>query len=60
MKVVLSSRLPYAISKVGTDLIGKYFYEAFGMKVLVTSDVHILDLDEVMFLQSLRLPNKLH
>ena len=27
---------PYAISKVGTDLIGKYFYEAFGMKVLIT------------------------
>lgn len=27
---------PYAISKVGTDLIGKYFYEAFGAKVLIT------------------------
>ncbi len=27
---------PYAISKVGTDLIGKYFYEAFGLKVLIT------------------------
>ena len=27
---------PYAISKVGTDLVGKYFYEAFGMKVLIT------------------------
>ena len=27
---------PYAISKVGTDLIGKYFHEAFGMKVLIT------------------------
>ena len=27
---------PYAISKVGTDLIGKYFYEAFKLKVLVT------------------------
>ena len=27
---------PYAISKVGTDLIGRYFYEAFKMKILVT------------------------
>ena len=27
---------PYAISKVGTDLVGKYFYQAFGMKVLIT------------------------
>ena len=27
---------PYAISKVGTDLIGKYFYEAYGMKVVTT------------------------
>ncbi len=27
---------PYAISKVGTDLIGKYFHEAFGLKVLIT------------------------
>ncbi len=27
---------PYAISKVGTDLIGRYFYEAYKMKVMVT------------------------
>ena len=27
---------PYAISKVGTDLIGKYFYEAFNLRVLTT------------------------
>tara|TARA_B100000575_G_scaffold285910_2_gene281872 strand:- start:1511 stop:2527 length:1017 start_codon:yes stop_codon:yes gene_type:complete len=27
---------PYAISKVGTDLVGRYFYEAFGLKTLVT------------------------
>lgn len=27
---------PYAISKVGTDLIGRYFFEAFNMKVMVT------------------------
>jgi GDPmannose 4,6-dehydratase len=27
---------PYAISKVGTDLVGRYFYEAFKLKVLVT------------------------
>jgi len=27
---------PYAISKVGTDLVGRYFYEAFGLKVLIT------------------------
>jgi GDP-mannose 4,6-dehydratase len=27
---------PYAISKVGTDLIGRYHAEAFGQKVLVT------------------------
>ena len=27
---------PYAISKVGTDLIGKYFYEAYGLRTLIT------------------------
>jgi GDPmannose 4,6-dehydratase len=27
---------PYAISKVGTDLIGRYYAEAYGMNVLVT------------------------
>lgn len=27
---------PYAISKVGTDLVGRYFYEAFKLKVLIT------------------------
>tara|TARA_B110000967_G_scaffold164391_1_gene171700 strand:+ start:4130 stop:5149 length:1020 start_codon:yes stop_codon:yes gene_type:complete len=27
---------PYAISKVGTDLIGRYFYEAYGVKTLIT------------------------
>tara|TARA_Y100001970_G_scaffold294326_1_gene450608 strand:- start:8519 stop:9526 length:1008 start_codon:yes stop_codon:yes gene_type:complete len=27
---------PYAISKVGTDLVGKYYSEAFGLKVLTT------------------------
>jgi GDPmannose 4,6-dehydratase len=27
---------PYAISKVGTDLIGRYYAEAYGMKVLTT------------------------
>lgn len=27
---------PYAISKVGTDLIGRYFGEAYGMKVITT------------------------
>ena len=27
---------PYAISKVGTDLIGKYFYDAFKLKILIT------------------------
>lgn len=27
---------PYAISKVGTDLIGRYFFEAFNMKIMVT------------------------
>ena len=27
---------PYAISKVGTDLIGRYFAEAYGMTVLTT------------------------
>lgn len=27
---------PYAISKVGTDLIGRYYGEAFGMKVMTT------------------------
>lgn len=27
---------PYAISKVGTDLIGRYFYEAFNLKILIT------------------------
>ena len=27
---------PYAISKVGTDLIGRYYAEAFGMNVMTT------------------------
>lgn len=27
---------PYAISKVGTDLVGRYFYEAFKLKILIT------------------------
>lgn len=27
---------PYAISKVGTDLIGRYFAEAYGMKIMTT------------------------
>ena len=27
---------PYAISKVGTDLIGRYFYEAYKQKIMVT------------------------
>ena len=27
---------PYAISKVGTDLVGRYYAEAFGMKVMTT------------------------
>lgn len=27
---------PYAISKVGTDLLGRYYAEAFGMKVIST------------------------
>ncbi len=27
---------PYAISKVGTDLIGRYYAEAFGMKIMTT------------------------
>ena len=27
---------PYAISKIGTDLVGRYYAEAFGMKVMTT------------------------
>jgi len=27
---------PYAISKVGTDLIGKYFFEAYNLKIFIT------------------------
>ncbi len=27
---------PYAISKVGTDLIGRYYAEAYGMKIMTT------------------------
>ncbi len=27
---------PYAISKVGTDLVAKYYYEAYGLKVFTT------------------------
>ena len=27
---------PYAISKVGTDLVGKYFFEAFKQKIFIT------------------------
>ena len=27
---------PYAISKIGTDLIGRFYYEAYNMKILIT------------------------
>lgn len=27
---------PYAISKIGTDLIGRFYYEAYGKKILIT------------------------
>lgn len=27
---------PYAISKIGTDLIGKFFFEAYGLKIFIT------------------------
>ena len=27
---------PYAISKVGTDLIGKFYFEAYGLKIQIT------------------------
>ena len=27
---------PYAISKVGTDLLGRYYAEAYGMKIMTT------------------------
>ena len=27
---------PYAISKVGTDLVGRFYAEAYGMKVITT------------------------
>ena len=27
---------PYAISKIGTDFIGKYYFEAFKLKILIT------------------------
>ncbi len=27
---------PYAISKIGTDLIGRYFYEAYNLRVITT------------------------
>ena len=27
---------PYAISKIGTDIVAKYFYEAFNLKILIT------------------------
>jgi len=27
---------PYAISKIGTDFIGKYYHEAYGLKILIT------------------------
>ena len=27
---------PYAISKIGTDLLGTYYHEAFGLKTLIT------------------------
>ena len=35
-KVPFHPASPYAISKVGTDLIGKYFYDAFGLKTFCT------------------------
>ena len=31
---------PYAISKVGADLIGRFHAEAYKQKVMVTQDVH--------------------
>ena len=27
---------PYAISKIGTDMLGRYYAEAYGMKVMTT------------------------
>ena len=30
------SASPYAISKVGTDLVGRYYAEAYGMKTMTT------------------------
>ncbi|CAM8640665.1 Gmd GDP-D-mannose dehydratase [Oxalobacteraceae bacterium] len=32
----LNPASPYAISKVGTDLIGRYYADAYGMKILTT------------------------
>lgn len=35
-KVPFHPASPYAISKIGTDYIGNYYYQAYGLKILIT------------------------
>ena len=50
---------PYAISKVGTDLVGRYFYEAYGLKTLITRMFTHTGPRSMIILQSHLLQNKL-
>ena len=49
---------PYAISKVGTDLVGRFYAEAYGLTVMTTRMFTHTDLDAATFLPSLLLQNK--
>ena len=49
---------PYAISKVGTDLVGRFYAEAYGMTVMTTRMFTHTDLVVVMYLLNQRLQNK--
>ena len=50
---------PYAISKTGTDLVARFYAEAYKMKIMTTECLLIQDQEEVMFLQNPLLQNKL-
>ena len=49
---------PYAISKVGTDLLGRYYAEAFDIKIMKHECLHIQVQEEVMYSQNQLLQNK--
>ena len=50
---------PYAISKVGTDLVGRYYAEAYNMTIMTTRMfTHTGPLEEEMYFQNQLLLNK--